>query len=173
MYFLELKVVEMGKAVKLLLDNHNRDPNNLNPNKKRPPPIKFYRSVGLQVTIEPSFRNGPTKVVHVNNVGGVPLNGMKPLNGTVHNIGSTTPPVKRPGPKSMTDPKTMHSNNGKSNGVSHTVVVKGLNQMNGHLANNPSPAKSISKQVSSPTVVDLTDDSAPEPSSGMSDNIVT
>jgi hypothetical protein len=136
----------MSKAVKLLLENHNRDPNNLNQNKKRPPPIKFYRSVGLQVTIEPTFRSGPTKVVHVS---GNPINGVKPLNATTQNISSTnsTPINKRPGPKSLTQPKPL-------NGLPQ-MVSKGLTQMNGHLSSSPnrSPTK-----ISSPTVVDLTDD---------------
>lgn len=164
----------MGKAVKLLLDNHNRDPNNLNPNKKRPPPIKFYRSVGLQVTIEPSVRNGMSKVIHVNNVNGLPLSA-KPLNGTLHNI-----PIKKPGPKSLTEPRAIlksspiknqinsNNNNNNNNALTQTVV-KGLNQMNGHLsptkvATSMTTALS-SKSVSSPTVVDLTDDNvAPGPS---------
>ncbi|OXA62775.1 activating transcription factor 7-interacting protein 1 [Folsomia candida] len=168
------QVIEMGKAVKLLLDNHNRDPNNLNPNKKRPPPIKFYRSVGLQVTIEPSVRNGMSKVIHVNNVNGLPLSA-KPLNGTLHNI-----PIKKPGPKSLTEPRAIlksspiknqinsNNNNNNNNALTQTVV-KGLNQMNGHLsptkvATSMTTALS-SKSVSSPTVVDLTDDNvAPGPS---------
>lgn len=156
----------MGKAVKLLLDNHNRDPNNLNPNKKRPPPIKFYRSVGLQVTIEPSVRNGISKVVHVNNVNGIPLNGVtKPLN--VYN--NNPLPVKKPGPKSLTEPRAMKpTNTNNQSGLPHTVA-RGLNQMNGHL----SPTKIATnnsntipkQQVATPTVVDLTDDVAPTESS--------
>jgi len=72
---------EMSRALKLLVDNHNRDPNNLN-GKPKPPPIKFFRSVGLQVITEPAYRSGPTKIIHLSHdappVNG--NNGTKPVN---------------------------------------------------------------------------------------------
>lgn len=149
----------MGKAVKLLLDNHNRDPNNLTQQKRRPPPIKFYRSVGLQVSIEPPVRNGPSRMVHVTNSNGSPINGVisnnKGQSGTVHNVSAT--PTKRPGPKSQTDQKVLGAKTGNS------VIGKGLNKMNGHLT-SPTKVATLStqrqtnKQISNPTVVDLAED---------------
>jgi len=75
----------MSRALKLLLDTHNKDPNNLNPDKPKPSPLIFFRSVGLQVITEPPYRSGQTKIIHISHdshdappVNG--NNGTKPVN---------------------------------------------------------------------------------------------
>lgn len=143
----------MNRAMTVVMNNQNRDPNNLIANKKRPPPIKFYRSVGLQVSIEPATRSSIAKVIHMSNTNGYAFNGLKQANGS-------NTPAKRPGPKSMTDPSVVRSGNGLNK-----TVATGLTHMNGHLSTSPTKPlsiPSINKQVATPTVVDLTDDSPSE-----------
>jgi hypothetical protein len=160
----------MSRALKLLVDNHNRDPNNLNPTKKRPPPIRFFRSVGLQVNTEPPFRTGPTKVIHVNHDS--PMNGMKTMNGgTVLTFSQNGQPMKSTGKTKLpqgnspahlvrvVNGQSQTSSKGPSNGsqIHNTNILRNTTQQ---INGNTSPAKTITlgNSIASPTVVDLTDD---------------
>jgi len=157
----------MSRALKLLVDNHNRDPNNLNPDKPKPPPIKFFRSVGLQVVTEPAYRSGPTKIIHINHdtppVNG--NNGTKPVNV------NGTPVYTVNGPQRVNNNKKIApANNNNNSSLQKVRVVNGQspNKVGGvavqagvlKTISRPANGSSPNKTVASPTIVDLTDDPA-------------
>lgn len=155
----------MSKAMKILLDNQSRDPNF---SRIKAPPLKFYRSVGLQIVVEKPFRTGPAKVIHVNET---PINGFKTVNGAVYNVSTNISPQKRPSNEALNGDVKPGTNvvriiNGQGGPKSRRSATYGNGQQQQFqgvqkvsTSTSTSPTKTVSGNVPSPTVVDLTDDS--------------